>query len=83
MSRISMFDDADAIAKKIQRAKTDPHPLPCRDRLASRPEADASASTRRSPTRAVPVLAGSAAASSPAEVALRLAVSRVAPSAQR
>ena len=28
MSRINMTDDADTIAKKIQRAKTDPHPLP-------------------------------------------------------
>src|SRR5262245_8982803 len=28
MSRINMTDDADTIGKKIQRAKTDPHPLP-------------------------------------------------------
>ena len=28
MSRINMTDDADTIAKKIQQAKTDPHPLP-------------------------------------------------------
>ena len=28
MSRINMTDDADTIAKKVQRAKTDPHPLP-------------------------------------------------------
>ena len=41
MSRINMTDDADAIAKKIQRAKTDPHPLPTAEiELASRPEAD-------------------------------------------
>ena len=28
MSRINLTDDADAIANKIRRAKTDPHPLP-------------------------------------------------------
>ena len=28
MSRINMTDDADTIARKIQRAKTDPEPLP-------------------------------------------------------
>ena len=40
-SRINMTDDADAIALKIRRAKTDPEPLP--DTLAAlekRPEAD-------------------------------------------
>ncbi|TMJ63320.1 MAG: tryptophan--tRNA ligase [Alphaproteobacteria bacterium] len=41
MSRINMTDDADTIAKKIQRAKTDPHPLPTAEiELESRPEAD-------------------------------------------
>jgi tryptophanyl-tRNA synthetase len=40
-SRINLTDDADAIALKIRRAKTDPHPLPHEVReLASRPEAD-------------------------------------------
>src|SRR5438876_963607 len=39
MSRINMTDDADTIAKKIQRAKTDPHPLPTSEtELAARPE---------------------------------------------
>jgi tryptophanyl-tRNA synthetase len=40
-SRINMTDDADAIALKIRRAKTDPEPLPedVAD-LAARPEAD-------------------------------------------
>ena len=28
LSRIAMTDDADAIAKKVRKAKTDPHPLP-------------------------------------------------------
>src|ERR687883_1965650 len=28
LSRINLTDDADTIARKIQRAKTDPHPLP-------------------------------------------------------
>ncbi|HJU30819.1 MAG TPA: tryptophan--tRNA ligase [Hyphomicrobiaceae bacterium] len=41
MSRINMTDDADTIARKIQRAKTDPHPLPTAEaELEARPEAD-------------------------------------------
>jgi tryptophanyl-tRNA synthetase len=41
MSRINMTDDADTIARKIQKAKTDPEPLPSEEAgLASRPEAD-------------------------------------------
>ena len=41
MSRINMTDDADTIAKKIGRAKTDPHPLPTTEaELEARPEAD-------------------------------------------
>src|SRR6476660_5579125 len=41
MSRINMTDDADTIAKKVQRAKTDPHPLPHDEaELEKRPEAD-------------------------------------------
>ena len=40
MSRINMMDDADAIAKKIKKAKTDPEALPSEvDGLAERPEA--------------------------------------------
>lgn len=40
LSRINMTDDADAIALKIRKAKTDPDPLPGRpDELESRPEA--------------------------------------------
>lgn len=40
-SRISLLDDADAIAKKIKRATTDPAPLPeTVDGLAGRAEAD-------------------------------------------
>src|SRR6201996_5529264 len=40
-SRINLTDDADTIAKKIRRAKTDPHPLPdTKDGLAGRPEAE-------------------------------------------
>jgi tryptophanyl-tRNA synthetase len=39
-SRINLTDDADAIAKKIRKAKTDPEPLPeTLDGLAERPEA--------------------------------------------
>jgi tryptophanyl-tRNA synthetase len=41
MSRINMTDDADTIARKIQKAKTDPEPLPSEEAgLESRPEAD-------------------------------------------
>jgi tryptophanyl-tRNA synthetase len=41
MSRINLTDDADAIARKIQKAKTDPHPLPDEEGgLAGRPEAE-------------------------------------------
>ncbi|MBM3491650.1 MAG: tryptophan--tRNA ligase [Alphaproteobacteria bacterium] len=40
-SRINLTDDADAIAQKIRRAKTDPHPLPHTvAELEARPEAD-------------------------------------------
>jgi tryptophanyl-tRNA synthetase len=40
-SRINLTDDADTIALKIRRAKTDPHPLPHEEKeLAPRPEAD-------------------------------------------
>ena len=40
-SRINLTDDADAIALKIRRAKTDPDPLPHEEKaLEGRPEAD-------------------------------------------
>lgn len=40
-SRINMTDDADAIAQKIRKAKTDPEPLPDTvEALEKRPEAD-------------------------------------------
>ena len=40
MSRINLNDDADAISRKIRKAKTDPEPLPDRlDDLDGRPEA--------------------------------------------
>ena len=40
-SRINLTDDADAIADKIKRAKTDPNPLPgTKEELAGRPEAE-------------------------------------------
>lgn len=40
-SRITMTDDADAIAQKIRKAKTDPHPLPeSPEGFAGRPEAE-------------------------------------------
>ena len=41
LSRINLSDDADAIAKKVQKAKTDPEPLPSEEAgLEPRPEAD-------------------------------------------
>src|SRR6202140_258879 len=40
-SRINLADDADAIAQKIRKAKTDPDPLPHEEKgLEHRPEAD-------------------------------------------
>jgi tryptophanyl-tRNA synthetase len=40
-SRINLTDDADAIAQKFRKAKTDPHPLPSDEKgLETRPEAD-------------------------------------------
>jgi tryptophanyl-tRNA synthetase len=40
-SRINLADDADAIAQKIRKAKTDPEPLPSEEAgLKNRPEAD-------------------------------------------
>ncbi len=41
LSRINLTDDADTIAKKIKKAKTDPEPLPSElEGLKERPEAD-------------------------------------------
>jgi tryptophanyl-tRNA synthetase len=41
MTRINLTDDAEAIAKKIRKAKTDPEPLPAEvEGLKTRPEAD-------------------------------------------
>jgi tryptophanyl-tRNA synthetase len=41
LSRINMTDDADTVAKKFQKAKTDPEPLPGEEAgLENRPEAD-------------------------------------------
>jgi len=41
LSRINLTDDADAVAQKIRRAKTDPHPLPdAAAGLEGRPEAE-------------------------------------------
>src|SRR6201989_409657 len=40
-SRINLSDDADTIAQKVRKAKTDPEPLPSEEKgLESRPEAD-------------------------------------------
>ncbi len=40
LSRINLTDDADTIAKKISKAKTDPEPCPARPRVwTERPEA--------------------------------------------
>ncbi|HEY0300479.1 MAG TPA: hypothetical protein VGC36_04060, partial [Rhizomicrobium sp.] len=40
-SRINLTDDADTIAQKIRKAKTDPHPLPSNENeFKGRPEAE-------------------------------------------
>ncbi len=40
-SRINLTDDAETIAQKIRKAKTDPEPLPSEEKgLETRPEAD-------------------------------------------
>src|SRR5207247_10501737 len=40
-SRINLIDDADTIAQKLRKAKTDPEPLPSEQKgLETRPEAD-------------------------------------------
>ena len=40
-SRINLTDDADTIAQKVRKAKTDPEPLPSEEKgLENRPEAD-------------------------------------------
>jgi tryptophanyl-tRNA synthetase len=40
-SRINLTDDADTIAQKVRKAKTDPEPLPSEENgLEARPEAD-------------------------------------------
>ena len=40
-SRINLTDDADTVAQKIRKAKTDPHPLPASVKeLEARPEAE-------------------------------------------
>jgi tryptophanyl-tRNA synthetase len=40
-SRINLSDDADAVAQKVRKAKTDPEPLPSEEAgLAKRPEAE-------------------------------------------
>ena len=40
-SRINLTDDADTIAQKVRKAKTDPEPLPIEEKgLEARPEAD-------------------------------------------
>ena len=67
-SRINLTDDADTIAQKIRKAKTDPEPLPSEEkgsRRGPRPTTS-SASMRRWPARRkADVLASSAAGSSP------------------
>ena len=53
-SRINLTDDADTIAQKIRKAKTDPEPLPSEaegTRRGGRRRRTSSASMRRSPAR--------------------------------
>jgi tryptophanyl-tRNA synthetase len=84
MSRINMTDDADAIAKKIQKAKTDPEPLPGEEAgLENRPEADnlvgIYAALADKPKAAVLQEFGGAQFSTFKKALAELAVSRVAP----
>jgi tryptophanyl-tRNA synthetase len=84
MSRINMTDDADAIARKIQRAKTDPEPLPSEEAaLQNRPEADnlvgIYAALADKPKAAVLEEFGGAQFSTFKKALAELAVSRVAP----
>jgi tryptophanyl-tRNA synthetase len=40
-SRINLSDDADVIAQKVRKARTDPHPMPAtKEEMANRPEAE-------------------------------------------
>ncbi|MDE2029665.1 MAG: tryptophan--tRNA ligase, partial [Alphaproteobacteria bacterium] len=87
-SRINLTDDADAIATKIKKAKTDPDPLPDNVAdLAKRPEADNlvtiyAALTDRSKAEVLREFAGSQfSAFKPALV--DAAVARLAPISQR
>ncbi|RTL71948.1 MAG: tryptophan--tRNA ligase [Hyphomicrobiales bacterium] len=84
LSRINMTDDADAIAKKIQKAKTDPEPLPSEVAgLETRPEADnlvgIYAALEGSTKEAVLRQHGGAQFSGFKKALVELAVSRIAP----
>jgi tryptophanyl-tRNA synthetase len=84
MSRINMTDDADTIAKKVQKAKTDPEPLPSEEAgLESRPEADnlvgIYAALGNTSKAAVLAEFGTAQFSTFKKALAELAVSRIAP----
>ena len=84
LSRINMTDDADTIAKKVQKAKTDPEPLPTETAgLSHRPEADnlVGIYAALSGTAKADVLKdfGGAQFSGFKKVLAELAVSRIAP----
>ncbi|MDX2202030.1 MAG: tryptophan--tRNA ligase [Hyphomicrobiaceae bacterium] len=84
LSRINMTDDADTIAKKIQKAKTDPEPLPSEVAgLEKRPEADnlvgIYAALEGSSKEAVLAQHGGAQFSAFKKALVELAVSRIGP----
>ena len=84
LSRINMTDDAETIARKIQKAKTDPEPLPSEEAgLAPRPEADnlvgIYAALEGSSKAQVLQTHGGAQFSSFKKALVDLAVSRIAP----
>jgi tryptophanyl-tRNA synthetase len=84
LSRINMSDDADTIARKIQKAKTDPEPLPSEEAgLEKRPEADnlvgIYAALADKPKATVLQEFGGAQFSTFKKALAELAVSRVAP----
>ncbi len=77
-SRINLTDEADAIALKVRRAKTDPHPLPHEQKeLDARPRRTiSSASMRGLPASAKPKCWGNSAARSSPPSRRRWSISR-------
>ncbi len=87
-SRITFADDADAIAQKIRKAKTDPEPLPTEAAgLSGRPEAEnlvtIYAALAETPRDVVLAQYGGAQFSTFKNALVDLAVTKLGPSAAR